>query len=388
MKGAITLLLFFLSSVLYSQTKEYVLVIKDLETNLPIEDVTAFIGKTKQNFISNENGEVTFTINGVSIIQLSHSAYQSVSIRSTTLNADKNIVLLQKNTKDLDEIIVTKQHPQKILKSLIENSSKKLTVPCRLKVYSREFMKINDKYTYYNDGLMNFQLYGKDKNFSSTILVEQNRSYGMVTEHIQGDALGYNLNDIMENYYNFKYLNILLLASAKKEYDFLLKSYSKNNDYNIMIITPIDHSSGIKDDFTIIYDFKKKVIIEVSAILNPQTLVNQKTKKTVGAKNIYKSFFKTIYKYDGQNYYLLSSKEEIAFEKTEKKITTDFEVKNAFIVTNYSNQKFTYKESEVFKDKTLYNKKNTILSNYWNTSGMTATEEEQNIIDSIEGRHQ
>ena len=44
----------------------------------------------------------------------------------------------------------------------------------------------------------------------------------------------------------------------------------------------------------------------------------------------------------------------------------------------------TYKESEVFKDKTLYNKKNSILTNYWEVSGLTSTDEEQKIIAEIE----
>ena len=52
--------------------------------------------------------------------------------------------------------------------------------------------------------------------------------------------------------------------------------------------------------------------------------------------------------------------------------------------TNFSNQNYIYKDSEVFKDKTLFNKSNVILSNYWNTSGLSTTEEEKNIIESIE----
>ena len=56
------------------------------------------------------------------------------------------------------------------------------------------------------------------------------------------------------------------------------------------------------------------------------------------------------------------------------------------MTTNFSNNNYTYKDSEVFKDKTLYNKKNTILTNYWDVSGLAATEEEQEIILQIEGR--
>jgi len=381
------ILLFFLvfSFTISAQEVEHTIIVKDADTNNPIEDVSVYITKTKQLLLSNSEGKVTFDLTGISNIQVSHSSYLTVNIRSSALLKTDNIIYLKNNTKDLDEIIITKQHPQKILKALVQNSIKQLTVPARLKVYSREFFKMNGTYSYYNDGLMNFQIFGRDKNFKSNILVEQNRSIGLIDEEISGDVLGYNLNNIMENYYNFKYLEPILAERAKKDYEFVIKVYSANNNYNLISATPLDEGKGLKDDFTIIYDPKKKLIIEVSSIIAPSSLTRSKEKTAVGSKNIYKSIFKTIYRTDTQNYYLASSKEEIGFERVDKhNKTTDIEVRNYFVTTNFSNQNYIYKESEVFKDKTLYNKKNVILSDYWNVSGLAATAEEKEIIDKIE----
>lgn len=386
MKKSIALLFLISGFTALSQSVEKSIVLKDIDTNLPIEDVTVFVAKTKQTLLSNAEGVVTFVLNGVSNIQITHSTYNPIKLRSTILKEKENVFYLKNNINGLDEIIVTKQHPQKILSELVENSTKKLTIPARLKVYSREFLKLNGKYAYYNDGLLNFQLYGKDKNFKNNILIEQNRSYGLVNEEIGEDALGYNLNNIMENYYNFKYLEPLLDAGSKKQYDFLIKGYSSNSDYNLMVVTPLENAKGLLDDYAILYDRKKKLIIEVSTIVSPTTLANVEDKKAVGSKNIYKSLFKTIYRIDGFEYYLIGSKEEIGFEKIDKKKTTDIEVKNSFVITNFSDKSFTYDDSEVFKDKTLYNKKNSILTNYWNVSGLTSTEEEQKIIAEIENR--
>lgn len=385
MKKTILLLFFVFSFTISAQEVERSIIIKDADTNNPIEDVSVFITKTKQLLLSNSEGKVTFDLNGISNIQVSHSSYVTVNIRSSALLKTDNIIYLKNNTKDLDEIIITKQHPQKILKALVQNSIKQLTVPARLKVYSREFFKMNGTYSYYNDGLMNFQIFGRDKNFKSNILVEQNRSIGLINEEINGDVLGYNLNNIMENYYNFKYLEPILVERAKKDYEFVIKVYSANNNYNLISATPLDEGKGLKDDFTIIYDPKKKLIVEVSSIIAPSSLTRSKEKTAVGSKNIYKSIFKTIYRTDTQNYYLASSKEEIGFERVDKNnITTDIEVRNYFVTTNFSNQNYIYKESEVFKEKTLYNKKNVILSDYWNVSGLAATAEEKEIIDKIE----
>lgn len=387
MKKVLFLFLLLYSIVVSSQNEEKTIVVKDIDTEKPIEDATIFISKTKQTLLSNAEGTASFILNGISNIQITHSSYTTIKLRSNILKDKINVVYLKNNITGLDEIIITKQHPQKILKSIVDNSIKKLTIPARLKVYSREFFKLNGTNSYYNDGLLNFQLFGTAKNFKSDVLVEQNRSYGLVYEDISNDLLGYNLNNIMQNYYNFKYLNPILEPKAKKEYDFLIKSYSKNDDYYLMTVTPIDNAKQMLDDFTILYDRKKKLIIEASSYVSPMTVAKLKEKTAVGSKNIYKSLFKTIYRQDNFNYYLVSSKEEIGFERIDKKnIKTDIEVKNYFITTNFSTHKFTYKDSEVFKEKTLYNIKNSILTNYWDVSGLTPTEEEEAIISSLQFR--
>ena len=387
MKKVLFLFLLLYSIVVSSQNEEKTIIVKDIDTEKPIEDATIFISKTKQTLLSNAEGTASFILNGISNIQITHSSYTTIKLRSNILKDKINVVYLKNNITGLDEIIISKQHPQKILKTIVDNSIKKLTIPARLKVYSREFFKLNGTNSYYNDGLLNFQLFGTTKNFKSDVLVEQNRSYGLVYEDISNDVLGYNLNNIMQNYYNFKYLNPILEPKAKKEYDFLIKSYSKNDDYYLMTVTPIDNAKQMLDDFTILYDRKKKLIIEASSYVSPMTVAKLKEKTAVGSKNIYKSLFKTIYRQDNFNYYLVSSKEEIGFERIDKKnIKTDIEVKNYFITTNFSTHKFTYKDSEVFKEKTLYNIKNSILTNYWDVSGLTPTEEEEAIISNLEFR--
>ena len=373
-----------IASTCFAQNTEISIVLKDADNNLPIEDATVFVVKTKQNLLSNSEGKVTFMLNGITTIQISHTSYKSVTLRTTTLKDKISIIYLKSTVSNLDEIIITKQHPQKILKNIVENSIKKLTVPARLKVYTREFFKLNGVYSYYNDGLINFQISGKEKDFKTDVLVEQNRSVGLIDNDVSDNLLGYNLNDIMENYYNFKYLNPILESKAKKEYDFIIKSYTANSDYYIMLIDPLDDAKGLLDNFSIIYDKKKKLIIEASSSVSPSVVAKVKDKTTVGSKNIYKSLFKTIYKHDDSNYYLVSSKEEIGFEKINKKGTNTIEVRNYFVTTNLSTQKYSFSPNDVFKEKTLFNKKNVILSDFWNVSGLTATDEEQGIINSIE----
>ena len=369
-----------------SQSITRSLLFLDYETKQPIEDVSVFINKTKLLYLSNSVGIVNFELSGNSTIVISHTTYESMNLRSITLK-DKNTIYLKSTINSLEEIIITNQHPQKILKNLIVNSISKLTIPSKLKVYSREFFKINDVYSNFNDGLINFQLSRNSKNIETSILVEQNRSYGLVDENINDYLLGYNLNNIMENYYKFKYLDVLLEPKAKKEFDFIVKSYVDNEDYYKMVVLPNQDSKGLKDEFTIVYDHKQKIIIEVSATLSEVTLAKTSKKYHVGSKNITKSFFKTKYTMDKTNYYLVNSKEEIGFEKIKKDQTYNVEIRSYFVTVNFGKQKFSFKPEVVFKDKSLFNKKNVILSNYWETSGLSATSEEELIIEYVKDLH-
>ena len=385
MRRLLQFLLVLYFTVAHAQHSEFHLLIKDAETLVPIEEVTVTVLRTKQNHLSNAAGKVVISLSGVSSIQISHTSYQSQTLRSTALKEKENVVLLQRVINTLDEIIITRQHPQKILKSLVENSMNKLTTPCRLKVYAREFFKRNGNYVFYNDGLLNFQISGQNKDFKNAILVEQNRSIGLVDADVTNDLLGYDLNNIMGNYYTFKYLEPLLDARARKDYDFLIKSYTQNANYYAMEINPLDPVKGYKDDFIIIYDKKKKVIIEVRSSVTPNSVANANEKTTVGARNMYKSNYKNSYRFVGdQEYYLVASREEIGFERVDKKnVRTEIEVRNYLVTTSFSKNEFTFNESEVFKEKALFNLKDKILTDYWNVSGLTPTPEEEAIINSI-----
>ncbi|WP_291152910.1 hypothetical protein [Flavobacterium sp. UBA7680] len=378
------ILLFFVlfSLTVFSQEEQYSIVVKDIETQLPIENATVVILKTKQILSSNKEGKVTFMLTGGSNVQVSETNYETLTVRWTSLNGDqKFIVYLKSNNNKLDEIVLSKQSPQKVLQKLVDNSSKKLASSYRLKVYVREFFMLDNKYSYYNDGLVNFQFSG---NPSTTLLVEQNRSYGLLETDVSADLRGYDLNNIMKNYSDFKYFDPLLDPKAKKEYDFVIRGHAKNKDYYVMYITPLDKAKEAIDNFEIVYDPEKKLIIEFKIDVTPQNLDKMVEKTEVNSKNITRSFINVDYRLDGENYYLLGSNEEIAYNLILKDQVKKIQVRNSFTTTNFNKQNFTYNESDVFKEKSLFNKKNKILTNYWDISGFVATDEEKAIIASLD----
>lgn len=368
----------------FAQNAEYSIVVKDIETQLPIENATVLIMKTKQVLLSNEEGKVTFVLNGASNVQVSEMNYEKLTLRWATLKDDQFVVYLKNKDNKLDDIVISKEAPQKTLQKIVSNSRQKLATSYRLKVYVREFFMLDNKYSYYNDGLVNFQFAPNKKTAATTLLVEQNRSYGLLETDVSTDLVGYNLNKIMENYSNLKYFQHVCDPKAKKEYDYIIKRHSNNADYYVMTISPINKGKKELDNFEIIYDPEKKLIIEFTFDVTQGNSDKVEEKLAVGSKNVTRSLIKVGYRVDASDYYLLSSNEEITYDMALKDKIKNIQVRNSFVTTNFNKQNFTYKESDVFKEKTLFNKQNKILTNYWDISGFTATDEEKAIISSLD----
>nr|WP_294922949.1 hypothetical protein [uncultured Flavobacterium sp.] len=384
MKRLIFLFVLLFTAAVFAQNAEYSIIIKDIETQLPIENATVLIMKTNQTLISNKDGKVTFELNGASNVQVSETNYENLTLRWAALKEDQFVVYLKNSHNKLDEIVVSKENAQKNLQKIVSNSRQKLAASYRLKVYVREFFMLDNKYSYYNDGLVNFQFSVSQKKATTTLLVEQNRSYGLLETDVSADLMGYNLNNIMENYSNLKYFDPLLDSKTKKEYNFTTKGHPNNKNYYIMSVVPLDNAKTALDTYEIVYDPEKKLIIEFSVIIEPAHLIEIEENKKPGSKNVTRSIVKVNYRVDGLDYYVLSANEEIGYDLVLKDTIKNIQVRNSFVTTNFNKQNFTYKESDVFKEKTLFNKKNKVLTKYWDISGFTATDEEKGIIDSLE----
>lgn len=378
------IILFFCVFILFTSFSQEItinVIVKDFETDMPVDEVTITSLKTNQGFMTNEDGEAVVKLSKHSILEFSHSIYNTYLVDSKTLTKKINIIYLDSKTQLLEEVILTKEHPQEILKQLVYRSREKITIPANLKVYLREFYKRNDTYVFFNDGLLNFQIYGDYKKISTDILIEQNRAVGLLDEDIDDGVLGYNLNNIIENYYQFKYLDELLTKKALKQYDFQVKTYPQNENFLIIRALPMDEAKGVLSDFYIVYDTKQKIIMEVSAAITNKRL--QKIQEEENSK-IHKLEFKNVFKNESGFYHLANSKEVIGFYKKYKGEKRKIEVKNNMVVTNFDKQMFQYDKENIFTDKSLINKKSSVFTEYWEfDSGLKPTDREKEIIQSL-----
>jgi hypothetical protein len=372
----------FFSMFCYSQ-EEITVILKDADTDLPIEDALITVFRTNQGLISNSEGVFKLNLTRQSLIEIAHTSYKKLQIKSNTFKPGINELYLEKNTQDLQEVILTNRHAQDILIDLIKNSQKKLTVPANLRVYTREFFKKDGNYSFYNDGLVNFQILGNKNSITTDILVEQNRTIGLIDE-FDKDLLGYNLNNLMENYYRFNYLNEVLDSKSKKKYDFQLLSYPQNEDYLVIRVKPYITIDGFLSDYTVLYDNKKKLILEVSSFLPRERAEKNASFLDFKNRKIQKTEYKTTYRLEYKDYYLANSKETISFTTEKNKKQTKFEITNYIITTEFRTNIFKYKDIDVFKEKSLLNKKDSILTEYWEIdSGVLLTESEKLILNNL-----
>lgn len=369
----------------FSQEKELTIIFRDIETQLPVDEVTITVLRTKESFVSNSDGVIKILLKRPSYLEVSHSSYKKFIVKSITLVEEENVIYLENTINKLPEIILTKDHPQNVLKGLVENSRNKLSVPSNLRVYIREFFKKNDKNILYNDGLVNFQILKDKSSIKTDILVEQNRVLGILNEKTDKDIYGYNLNNLMENYYKFKYLDEILDNKIKSKYDFQIKSYPENEDYYQLLVKPLEGEEGYLFNYTILYDHNKRIIVEIDNFIDSERAERNFDYSVSGKKNVYKSAFKMSYRVKGnEEYYLVYAKEEIGFLAKQDKEMIKTEVRNYFVTNKFTKRLFTYDVKEIFKEKTLLNRSNTILTDFWNIdSGLVLTQDEQDFIDSL-----
>lgn len=379
----LTFLLCFFTSIVFSQSLEFTIIVKDFDTDLPVDEVTITAIRTRQGYLTNKDGVALISLTRSSDLELVHSSYKKIVVKFSTLNKKENIVYLEPITQELEEYIITKDHPQVILKRLVENSKSKITIPISLKVYLHEFYKRDNKVVFFNDGLINFQILGNEKNIKTDILVEQNRAIGILDAEVDTNILGYDLNNIIENYYQFKYLDEILDSRAKKTYDFSIRTYPPNEDYLVIKVVPFQEAKGILSNFYIIYDSNKKLIIEVGSFVTSDRLQTYK-ESMFASRKVYKLEFKNTFRQEGNYYYLANSKEVIGFEKYYKNKSRRIEVKNHMVITDFNKKTFEYGDKNIFKGKSLINKQTSFFTDYWDVeSGFVSTPEEKAIIEQL-----
>src|SRR6478672_802814 len=208
MKKILAVVLFLIASVGFSQSKTITGIIKDITSSLPIESVSVGVANSNLGTISNEDGKFRITLpENSKTITFSHLYYKIESYTVSPNDTEVEIFLTPKSFV-LDEVVINHKPGKELLIDAVNASKDKLEKSLLLNTYYREFVKVDDKYTSFADGLIDY--YVKRKSGASDVEVKQSRAFDMkdanATER-QKAVQSINLNDVRDavsNAYSFK----------------------------------------------------------------------------------------------------------------------------------------------------------------------------------------
>lgn len=391
MKKLIAFCFLLLTTISFGQSKTISGVIKDKETQLPVESVTVSVENSNIGTISNEEGKFRITIpNSNSRVFLTHIFYNPVVVNPTNDNQEIEL-FLEAQTYELQDVIVNKVPAKTMLLDAVKMSKSKLQKSLLLNTYYREFISVDNKFTTFSDGLVDY--YVKRKSGASDLQVKQSRVFDLKDENAserQKAILSVNLNDIqdaIEHGYNFKGLNSILKS---ENYDFSSET-KKLSDGKIIDIVTIEPKQGIEEEMifqgTVTFDSKTKLILDVDLEFSPEhKKYNQVHSILIAKFKINDYVRKSTYKVDGDKYVLVyyQSKADV-YLKFGNKINNSFQSTCDLTTLNYKEGEFKIEKDKKYKSRSLFENGNKYTEEFWKKyDGILLSEKEERLLKTLQ----
>lgn len=390
MKKFCALILILLCNFSFSQSKTISGIIKDITSLAPIESVSITVSNSNLGTISNEDGKFRITLpENSSKIEFSHLLYNLEAYIARTNDAEVEIFLTPKSFH-LDEVVINHRPGKELLTNAIDASKNKLEKSIMLNTYYREFVNVDNKYTSFSDGLVDY--YVKRKSGASDVQVKQSRVFDLKDANAserEKAIQSINLNDIRDaiiNSYNFKEISQIL---KDDRYNFGVETKTEDNGSSIEIVT-FSPKEGIEEEGlyegSVTYDAKTKLILDIDMHFSEA----HKKFSTIHNILIAKVKFndharKTRFKIDGDKYVIIYNQIKINFYiKFGKKINNTFESSYDMTTIDYEEGEFELMKSRKYKERSLYKNGNKYTEEFWKTQNVVLlSNAEEKIINSL-----
>ena len=393
MKSIILILMSLVFGITHSQNKEIQGVVKDFDTQLPIEEVSL---STSSNIFSMSNTEGAFLMivpKHTTKIVFSHMFYQSYILELDN-KTNKFEILLKPESYTLDEMVINPISAKEILSKATKNSIEKLEKSILLKTYFREF--INSSYgietantaetgiSSFSDGLLDYHI---KKNGSSDLYINQSRALNADTLRSKESSF-IDVRKITNLAYEMEILNYILKSN---NYDFLKEYKTDSNDRGIFFISikPKKDVQEVLYEGIVSIDDETNKILEVDLKTSEAHFNYAKNIKLFGMevkrgrnavklsfminKDIYYPYYIRAY---SQNFLGLTSKGSTTF--------INMESSSDLVVTEFATNVSKINNREKFRSRTLFNAGKNYTEDYWKTHNtLLLTENEQKILEAI-----
>jgi hypothetical protein len=391
-KNICLLLLVIFSFKGFSQEKQTIYYLQDIISKKPIENASISIKNSNFGTISNEEGAFQIAVKSDSEISISHLEYKKYSLKLSDLNNDSKIIYLEQNTLELEDVIVTKEPIEQLLLKAINISKSKFNKPIVLNTYYREFLKVNDKYTRFTDGLIDFHMNGNTKKTDSDLIVNQSRAAKLISDDDEtlDLASGLDVRKATTKQYNFYTIEKILYDSKNyQDYDFELKSKIEKSGNEVYIIN-FQPKADLKKYLykgTVVFDPNTYLISDLEIASDQANIQYTRVINILIIKaSMLDLKLKSSFKVSNGNYLLsfTTRKGKIKIWN-KKKYNEVIEYKSDLVVTDYKKDDLNYNKKSVYNDKSLYERGNHYTDKFWlKNNSMVLTDEEQQVITRLE----
>lgn len=390
MKKIYAFILILICHATFSQNKTISGIIKDVTSLLPVESVSIGVSNSNLGTISNEDGRFRITLpensNG---IEFSHLLYDSEKYSVKQTDTEIEIFLTPKSFT-LDEVVINHRPGKELLTNAIDASKSKLEKSILLNTYYREFVNVDNKYTSFSDGLVDY--YVKRKSGASDLEVKQSRIFDLKDEKAtdrEKAIQSINLNDIRDavtNAYTFKAVTKIL---KDDNYFFEVETKTEDNGNSIEVIT-IQPKEGVEAEQiyegTVTYDAKTKLILDIDLRFSPEYKKFNVVHNLLIAKAKFNDFArKTKFKIDGDKYVMIYNQIKINFYiKFGKMINNTFESVYDMTTLDYAEGEFKLTKEKKYKKRSLFENGNKYTEEFWKKYNIVLlSDSEEKIINSL-----
>ncbi len=380
----------FIASCSFSQSKTITGIIKDITSSLPVESVSVSVSNSNLGTISNEDGKFRITLPANSNkIEFSHLYYKAEAYVVKQNDTEVEIFLTPKSFV-LDEVVINHKPGKELLIDAVNASKDKLEKSILLNTYYREFVNVDNKYTSFSDGMVDY--YVKRKSGASDLEVKQSRVFDLKDANASERQLAIqsvNLNDIREavvNAYNFKGLSNIL----KSDYYYFNVETKNDGEGNSIEIITIEPKEGVKEEMiysgTVVYDAKTKLILDIDVRFSPEHKQYNTLRNLIFAKAKFNDFArKSKFKIDGDKYVMVYNQIKInIYMKFGKMVNNTFESVYDMTVLDYKEGEFKVDKDKKYRERSLFDNGNKYTEEFWKKYNvMLLSDAEEKIINSL-----
>jgi hypothetical protein len=253
--------------------------------------------------------------------------------------------------------------------------------------YYREFCKLNDKYTTFSDGLLDYQV--KRKKGTADLYVKQSRAMRITDPELSkkhqelSGITFFQVGEAFENGYQFTQLRSV---TDSTRYDYLVRQRidGNGNTYHTILFSPKETVQEVLFEGSVTYQSvsNNKLILAYDLKFAPSHLRFGKERKFLWIYfNVLDYSKRTAFTINQGKYAMAYNKTtgKLHF-RTKKKFNETLESSSDVVVLNFDDSEFEQKDLKRFKGSSLYEAGTKYSEQFWKTRDILLLNAEEEAV--------